>query len=112
MSTFPPSLGPVTILPSFWTVSHIKRPGGGPNLVFEPADVLFLDGGVAIRMEAFETDHPVLLVAHWNNRDAKGREQWRRFPMRLETDVEWADRLEREARHRERAEIKKAGAHV
>lgn len=97
------SVGESFILNRFTVLADVGGPEpAGRRLVFDPADLLFLDGGVMLRVKDFETPRPVLQVAHWAKRDPKtGADVWQDFPMRYETDVEWADRLEREQRRRE-----------
>jgi hypothetical protein len=97
------TIGEPLILNRFTVLTDVGAELAGPRYKFDPADMLFLDGGVMLRMADFDTPRPVLQVAHWNNRDPKsGADRWQDFPMRLETDAEWADRLEREQRTRDR----------
>jgi hypothetical protein len=67
-------------LPSFMVITDLKA--NGRELVFDPPNMLFLDGGVRICVEGFDTDEPVMLVDHWDHRP-----ELLRFPMRYQGEL-------------------------
>ena len=65
-------------------IAEIKRANTGDTLVFDPADILFLDGQ-RIRMLNFESDRPVLEVEYFDR-------TMKRFPMKVMDPVVYDDK--------------------
>jgi len=63
------------------SIAEITR--GGDVLVFDPPDIIFINGGEQVRVVDHLTDRPVLEVMRIQ-RDAKGVNVISRYPMRVQ----------------------------